>query len=740
MPFKPRCLSLAVLAVFALPAAQADEVATLDTVQITAEPLLTPTKQADETVYTGTEVTARGIETQGAKATMRVHDAIDMLPGVNSERPDAGGLAVEQSSVRMRGVKSYLGTLTVEGVPNWGGNPIGPRDYLYDLANFEAISVYKGAVPADVGTGVGARGGAIVLHPRWPSENFGAELGQAIGGNDFRRTYVRVDSGTLNETGTRFAAAYSHAEADKWRGPGELGPRDNANLVVAQPLGEAVDVKLWVNHNDQDQHLYRPLTYTQVGALSSNYDLDYNAALTGSASQDIYYYDYNKGHYKNDDILSVITVHTSPTSRVTLKPYYATEDSLIYQGTASGGGRVQTRSRDIDRWGVIAEAAGEVAGLQGALGYHYENAEMDIATQNYAITASGLDYRGYGVLATAGTAYLHSPYAKLAGQIGAVNWQAGLKYFRFEDPASAGYTTGPGPTYALVRAPDLDRDARSYSTWLPTLGASYDLDERTQVYASYGRNFIRPYSYIPLINTYNNNRTAFQAAGVNLAELFAGYDMEKSDTLDLGLRYRGERYEIMPTLFYGKHDNLLVTVSDARVLVGGKPVSYQQNVGQATSYGMELGINLYLDDHLTAYFNPTWTRLTYDDDLTYQGTTLATAGKQVVDTPVWMASAGLIYRIGAFEVQPSVRFVGSRYGDSSHAEKIDAYAVADLALRYTDKHVWPGKTLKASLELSNLFDKEYVAVINASDDNNGGNASYYTGAPFTAMFTIGVEL
>jgi hypothetical protein len=46
--------------------------------------------------------------------------------------------------------------MTVEGVPNWGGNPIGPRDYIYDTENFQGIAVYKGATPADLGTGVGA--------------------------------------------------------------------------------------------------------------------------------------------------------------------------------------------------------------------------------------------------------------------------------------------------------------------------------------------------------------------------------------------------------------------------------------------------------------------------------------------------------------------------------------------------------------------------------------------------------
>ncbi|QGU32233.1 TonB-dependent receptor [Thermochromatium tepidum] len=716
------------------------EIITLEPLEVEAERILTPTKQTEEKVYTGTAVTTKGIEIQGTKAANQVWAAIDLLPGVSTEQPDSRGLGVEQSSVRLRGVRSSLGTLTVEGVPNYGGNPIGPRDYLYDLENIESISVYKGATPADIGTGVGTRGGAIVLHPKWPGEEAGAKLNQRLGGDNFTRTYARLESGRLNASGTRIAGAASYSEADKWRGPGDLGPRINANLALVQPLREDLELKLWLNHNDQEQHLYRALTYAQVAGPDADLDLDFNTSRTGNASEDIYYYDYNRGSYLNTDLLSVLTYRPSADTRLTLKPYSSTEDARILQGTTASGGQVQERNRDIDRWGLIAEASTEIQGITALMGYHYEQNAMEITTQNSAITRSGLSYRGYGVLATTGTTYIHSPYAKLTGRLGALSWQTGLKYFEFQDSKSEGYTTGGAPDYALVRAPDLDREARTHDIWLPSLGLSYDLTPATQVYASYGRGFIRPYSYLPIINTYNSNRAAFRAAGVTLNELFSGYDMEESDTIDLGLRFRGERIEIMPTLFLGQYRNLLTSVSDPRVLVKGKPVNYQQNIGEATGYGLELAINAYVSDALRLYLNPTYTRLTYDADLTYQGTTLDTKGKQVVDTPEWMAHAGLIYRLGDFELRPALRYLGERHGDSQHQESIDAVLLADLTLSYSTERLWPGKTLKVSLELTNLFDEDYVAVINASDDNQGGSASYYPGAPFTAMLTLDVEL
>lgn len=41
---------------------------------------------------------------------------------------------------------------------------------------------------------------------------------------------------------------------------------------------------------------------------------------------------------------------------------------------------------------------------------------MTIDTRNFAIVPNGLADRGFGVLATGGTAYIQSPYARLAGR------------------------------------------------------------------------------------------------------------------------------------------------------------------------------------------------------------------------------------------------------------------------------------------------------------------------------------
>lgn len=705
-----------------------EAVSSLATITVTAEKLILPTRQARETVYTGSEITAKGLEIQGVRASSSVYQALGILPGINAEGADSNGLAAEMNSVRIRGVRSSLGALTVVGVPNYGGNPIGPRDYLYDLENMEGVAVYKGAVPGDIGTGVGSRGGAVELKPEWPREELALRFGQTFGGNAYSRTFLRVDSGSLTASDSRLSGSVSYTDADKWRGPGKLGPRRNVNLAASQPLGERTSLRLWLNHNDLDQHLYRPLSAAEIQELKENNRKDYNASLTGVPAQDINYYDYNRGTYQNDDLLVAMSVAALPWLDLSLKPYYSREDTEILQGVATGGGRVQKRTRDIERLGLIGEAGVEAAGLKAVVGHHVERADMHIFTQNYAITGTGLDYRGYGVTGSSEPGCINSPYLKLAGSRPWLDWQAGLKYFHYREGASQGYITGPAPDYALLRAADLDRSGKTYDIWLPTVGVSSSFSEELQVYGSYGRNFIRPYSYLPLVNLYNSNRTAFLAQSITLQDLFNGYDMEESDTVDLGLRYTGKRFEVAPTLYYARHRNLLTTIHDPRV-----NLNYQQNIGKASGYGIDLEMNAFFGKELTIFCNPTYTRLTYDRDLTYAGTTLAAKGNQVVDTPLWLVKTGLVYQPGNFELVPMLRYLGSRYTNKG---EVAGAALVDVRMSYTIPGIRPFAEMKISLELNNLFNKKYISVINASDDAREGVATFHPGAPFSAMLGI----
>ncbi len=86
-----------------------------------------------------------------------------------------------------------------------------------------------------------------------------------------------------------------------------------------------------------------------------------------------------------------------------------------------------------------------------------------------------------------------------------------------------------------------------------------------------------------------------------------------------------------------------------------------------------------------------------------------------------------------------MRYLGERHGDAEHTEHVDDYVVADLGVHYRYEDASFVEALKVSLNLYNLFDTEYVSMISASDDAQSGKASYYVGAPLTAVLSVGVE-
>ncbi|MBF0112371.1 MAG: hypothetical protein HQK74_06520 [Desulfamplus sp.] len=50
-----------------------------------------------------------------------------------------------------------------------------------------------------------------------------------------------------------------------------------------------------------------------------------------------------------------------------------------------------------------------------------------------------------------------------------------------------------------------------------------------------------------------------------------------------------------------------------------------------------------------------------------------------------------------------------------------------------------GTAMSVALHLQNIFDEEYIASVNASDDSRAGVTSYYVGAPFTTILSVSFE-
>ncbi|MBN2331697.1 MAG: TonB-dependent receptor [Deltaproteobacteria bacterium] len=725
-------------------AADADQprLLTMDTITV-EEKIISPTKQEGDLLHTGSMVTTAGMELSGAAGLNSVFKALDLLPGINTELQDPFGIA--SKSVRIRGVQSLFAGMTVEGLPNYGIMPIGPRDDIYDMENMESIGLYKGSTPLNLGTGSGNRGGTIALTYRRPADEFQADLRQQFGSFDAHRTFFRLDSGIL-PTGTSLFGSYSYAEVNKWKGAGDLGPREHVNIGLSQELGSRVTMELFFNYNDVERHDFKPLTYGEADQIKDFYRSDYLENLTGYPAADVNYYDYHRGDYQNTEMQANLAFSLHPGHSLTCKPYYSSEEGFILDGKAD-------KVRDLERYGITTEYLGQFGQFKLTAGYWYESHDLEKYVRANTITATDRIYSSWKYLGeNHGNGEIHSPYLQVARRFGKLTCQAGLKYFSYTEPASTAYrgsaVGGTPSSYEqalnnnLGEDPELSLDEFTFEEWLPSFAIGCQLTPELEVYANYGRNYMRPYAYMPVITLYTymekdstgaitvNNREKFRAAGLTLQDIFDDWKMETSDNIDVGLRYFSNSFEIHPALFFAKHHDLLTVAYDP--LVG---LNYHQNVGDVTTIGAEVELNLYPTDNLIVYINPSYTRMRFDDDLSQGGGILAIGGKQLPDTPELLFKTGLLYTYNNLEIAPTFKYVGRRYGDPQNEQPISPHGIVDLAISYTRKDVFSLREARASLAISNLFDEKYVGTITAWDDGSG--TAYYAGAPFTAVFSLG---
>ena len=439
-----------------------------------------PSKRTGDALHTGTEITKKGMELINPSGNASLNNILNILPSVSVQNQDPFGFA--SNNMRIRGVRSSFSGVTTEGIPNYGGAPIGPREYIYDPENFEKIQVYKGAVPADVISAAGNRGGAIDIKFRRPEKKFGVNITQSMGSNSFNRTFVRVDSGEL-PTGTGIFASYSYSDADKWRGAGKAGTKKHLDVGLSQKITNQLKFDAFFIYNDLFRHNYKPYSFSEMENYKNIYEIDYNEKLTGNKVADINYYDYNKDTQTN--YIGIAALHYSPNknNRGTVRYYYNKEEALIFLGTKSGTGAntqyyLNEDKRNSARHGVIADWSGTYKNFEYSAGYWYEITprllggyviDRDVVTMKLATSSARFSS------VSDESSYLHNPFAKVAYSINKFKIQAGLRYIS--------NSAAPDNVYKIIKADPLELSPNKeedmslgrivHKVWLPNFGIGY---------------------------------------------------------------------------------------------------------------------------------------------------------------------------------------------------------------------------------------------------------------------------
>ncbi len=690
---------------------------------------------------TKTKITEKGINALGPGSKMSVPRAISLIPSVNQQSVDPNGLADISNyheSFRFRGIEPTGGgnpstPVNVENIPVTG-RPGGGAN-IYDLENFGSISIYKGGVPADKAFGLTNIGGKIDMAVKKPKGEFGFDLKQALGSHDFRRTFLRLDTG-LFSTETAGFLSYSNTNADKWKGEGDSN-RNNAMLGLTQKVGDGLKIEAFSIYNNAKINPYRPLNYKEASSLSKNYNFDYT-----DNSADYFYYGYNKSDFEDYNIFANIEYKFNKDSSIMVKPFYWKDDGYYLETITMKNGKNRIRRWDIDHElsGVLSQYSLKIQSADFNVGYFYLEQERPgppTSWKLYKVSSGNLDFDKWQVLSNSSKHRQHVPFVSGKYSIGPFNIEGGIKYLRYSMPDITTYdTTGiPDVSYedalGMVTGTEADASANSkdFNEILPNFGLSYMINNELSGYFSYGRNYGMSVALYPY---FISQKSAFYKKGITLQDLWNKQELEIADNFDVGLRYITDNLYVVPTLYYAKHRNKTATYYDPSL-----EATFPAAVFDADAYGFELEAGAMPLENLSLYGSFSYNRFCFSQDIYDQaGTAISVKGNQVPDAPEFLVKGIASYSIGDFTFSPVVRYTSSRYGDILHEEKIDGATLFDFDITYTT--AFPKikiQKLDLSLAFNNIFDKEYISIINTADYKTLGS-SYQTGAPFNVFFSV----
>ena len=183
-----------------------------------------------------------------------VLQSINLVPGVNFTNTDPYGSS--GGNLRIRGFPGNRVALLWDGLPlNDTGNYSIFSNQQMDQEIMDQVSVNLGTTDVDSPT-PSAAGGVVSYRTIVPSTDLNVQAKGSLGSFDYYRVFGMVQTGELNEMGTRAFVSASDQEYEKFKGPGDLEKRQY-NARVYQPLGtngDFISISGHFNRNRNNQY------------------------------------------------------------------------------------------------------------------------------------------------------------------------------------------------------------------------------------------------------------------------------------------------------------------------------------------------------------------------------------------------------------------------------------------------------------------------------------------------------
>lgn len=719
-------------------------------------------------------------EIQKERPTDNAFQSLSLLPSVNTYNYDATGMF--GGGMTMRGFNSTEIGATINGVPiNDSGNyAMYPQEFV-DQEDVCSEFVTQGSTDVDA-PHVGATGGNLGIVTCDPEDKQRVRVAQTLGGLSLTKTYLRYDSGRVADDRAKFFISGSHAETNKWKGPGDA-VRNHVDAAFRFDIDrfDYVTGSILINREVANNFLSPSLA--QLNQYGYYYDFapTFNGhlpAVTGTAqteiSQSPAYYKLATNPFENVIASATGKFRLNDSTDIKVTPYY-------WFGYGTGG----TQQKLMSESGFLNPATGK---LNGTVDLNGDGDTLDkilvggssvTRTQRPGITTSITETLDNNTIF--GGIWLEQAHHRQTSPIVPVDASGNLASVwlnsNFIDrPNGTPYEARDWRTISTawqfflqdtvslmddqlrinagVRNPSIKRDftnypnegsnsvvgyeiTRTYTDVLPQIGVRFQLNKENQLFSSLSKNMQAPPNFA-FSSATGDNVTIVNGQAV----LSSAVKPETSWNLDVGYRYQSPALIAQATAFDIDFRNRLANAYDP---VSG--LSSYTNAGGVSTHGVELEIGNTPIKGWSAYGSYGYTVSTISNDINFTATqVLPTNGKEFPLTPKYKVGLSVQYETPTWYVRLKEQHTSSQWATLVNDQIAPGYNLADFDAGYLFPSSGMFKHPTLRFNVSNLFNSQYRNPSSQSVSNsvavNGiapSGVFYYLGAPRLVSASLQVD-
>lgn len=702
--------------------------------------------------------------------------SLNRLAGVSFQAADPFGAYEWATRISVRGFGAAQLGFTLDDIPlgemyysTLNGLYIGRALIGENLARMR-ISQGSGALDTAAGSNLG---GTLQFYSHDPAEQRGAQLAQTLGSHASQRTWLRADSGRLDNDG-KFYVAAAHQSSDLWKGSGHQS-YDQINLKYTQ-LFDDRHLSVYYNFSDRQEMDYQDLTRAwidQLGYRWNNYWPDLPAAIANAAQTapggvpvkgaqavespiDAAYYaaaGVRRDHFgyatlqggwgSEGEWKASVYAHDYRGASIWYTPHRATP--------GPDGSPLSERVLTYD-----AQRVGGLASLSGTLGTHrlstglwYEYLEATQKRLFFPVDRSGPAWSPYRFPEPDSASFTQWAY-RFNSQTLQYHlqdaWQANEQLSLLAGFKSSYNRTEGRPTVDQLGGLALPQGSlAALGGFLPQLGLKWSLGGRNELFFDLAKT-LRNYQ----LGGYGigqspwavRNQAAFDLARSRLKP-------ETAWTYEAGYRFGGEldgallrAYQGALSVYHVQFSNRLLNVSPGgSLLAATSGAAVLANVGGVTMNGVELAGTLHLGQSWRWQQSMSYNRATYDDDYFSGDERIATAGKTVVDAPRWLYKSELAYRRGAYHLHLQADYQSARFYTYSNDQSVPGRWLFNLGGGAALGRIGGIGQAALQFDVLNLFDRKYVSTVGTSGYTASGDyQTLQVGPPRQVFVTLKLAL